>query len=86
MLQSNNPTPTSVERFTARATEARPVLYPFFIERYAESYVRELDAFLDALESNQPASPSFEDGRRALMLADAAADSARHGRAVPVTF
>ena len=86
MLQSNNPTPTTVERYTASATAAAPVLYPFFIERYAESYVRELDAFLDALESNQPASPSFEDGRRALMLADAAADSARHGRAVPVTY
>lgn len=86
MLVSNNPTPTNVERYTSGATRARPVLYPFFIERYAESYVREIDAFVDALESKQPASPSFEDGRRALLLADAAADSARSGRSVAVKY
>ena len=86
MLVSNNPTPTNVERYTPGATAARPVLYPFFIERYAESYVREIDAFVDALESNEPASPSFEDGRRALLLADAAADSATSGRSVAVKY
>ena len=86
MLVSSNPTPTNVERYTAGATQARPVLYPFFIERYAESYVREIDAFVDALEANEPASPSFEDGRRALLLADAAANSARSGRSVAVKY
>lgn len=86
MLVSNNPTPTNVERYAASATQARPVLYPFFIERYAESYVREIDAFVDALESKEPTSPSFEDGRRALLLADAAAESARSGRSVAVKY
>lgn len=86
MLVSNNPTPTNVERHTSSATAARPVLYPFFIERYAESYVREIDAFVDALESSEPAAPSFEDGRRALLLADAAGDSARSGRSVAVRY
>ena len=86
MLVSSNPAPTSVERYTAAATQARPALYPFFIERYAESYVREIDAFVDALEANEPASPSFEDGRRALLLADAAANSARSGRSVAVKY
>lgn len=86
MLVSNNPTPTNVERYSSGATEARPVLYPFFIERYAESYVREIDAFVDALEANEPASPSFEDGRRALLLADAAADSASSGRSIAVKY
>lgn len=86
MLVSNNPTPTNVERFSSGATAARPVLYPFFIERYAESYVREIDAFVDALESHKPPSPSFEDGRRALLLADAAADSASSGRSIAVRY
>ena len=86
MLVSNNPTPTNVERYAASATQARPVLYPFFIERYAESYVREIDAFVDALESKEPTSPSFDDGRRALLLADAAAESARSGRSVAVKY
>lgn len=86
MLVSNNPTPTNVERYSSGATAARPVLYPFFIERYAESYVREIDAFVDALEANEPASPSFEDGRRALLLADAAADSASSGRSIAVRY
>lgn len=86
MLVSNNPTPTNVERYSSGATAARPVLYPFFIERYAESYLREIDAFVDALESKEPPSPSFEDGRRALLLADAAADSASSGRSIAVKY
>ena len=84
MLVSENPTVTNVSRFTGTATSARDRLYHFFIERYAESYVLEIDAFVDAIESGVSPSPSFDDGRRALVLADAAAESAATGRTVRV--
>ena len=85
MLISANPTRTNVERYTADGTAARDRLHPFFIERYQESYVREIDAFVDAVENGVPPTPGFDDGRRALLLADAAEESARTGRAVRVS-
>ncbi len=84
MLVSENPAATHLVRHTARATSARDRLHHFFIERYAESYVREIDAFVDAVEAGVVPSPSFEDGRRALLAANAAVESAASGRTVRV--
>ena len=84
MLVSANPPATNVERFTDRGTAARDRLHHFFIERYAESYVRETHAFVNALNSGTPASPGFEDGRQALVIANAAIEAAASGRSVPI--
>jgi myo-inositol 2-dehydrogenase/D-chiro-inositol 1-dehydrogenase len=46
--------------------------------------VLELDEFIEALESGRPCTPSFEDGRRALLLANAAYESIRSGRVAHV--
>jgi myo-inositol 2-dehydrogenase/D-chiro-inositol 1-dehydrogenase len=54
----------------------------FFIERYAAAYRAELDHFAACIAEGKPPSPSGEDGRRALALADAAVESLRSGRAV----
>jgi myo-inositol 2-dehydrogenase / D-chiro-inositol 1-dehydrogenase len=54
----------------------------FFIERYAAAYQAELDHFAECLQTGKAPSPSGEDGRRALALADAAVESLRTGRAV----
>lgn len=84
MLVSENPTPTQLVRHTADATSARARLHHFFIERYAESYVREIDAFVDAVEAGVMPSPSFDDGRRALLVANAALESAASGSTVRI--
>ena len=84
MLISANPAMTNLERYSSASTGAKERLHHFFIERYAESYVREIDAFVDAVEGGRAPSPSFEDGRRALMLADAAVESAKSGRTVQI--
>lgn len=52
----------------------------FFIERYAGAYLAELEHFADCLGAGAAPSPSGEDGRRALALADAANESASSGR------
>ena len=84
MLISNNLRPTSVERFTKDNAGMRDPFMHFFLERYRESYVLELDDFIDAVEGGREPSVTFEDGRRALLLADAAARSHATGQPVRV--
>jgi myo-inositol 2-dehydrogenase/D-chiro-inositol 1-dehydrogenase len=55
---------------------------PFFLERYAEAYRRELDHFIRAVADGTAPLVGGEDGVRALALADAAVKSQRTGRAV----
>jgi len=81
MLISNNRQPTTLERFTADGVRRDPLLR-FFTERYAESYALELDAFIEAISAGRASSIGFEDGRRALAIADAAVASANSGAAV----
>jgi myo-inositol 2-dehydrogenase/D-chiro-inositol 1-dehydrogenase len=82
MLMNDNLRPTTLRRYSAQTTEVREPLLNFFLERYADSYRRELDAFVDAVLDGKPVPVTGEDGRRALMLADAALESASSGKAV----
>ena len=84
MLVSANPTRTSIELYTEDGTAARDRLHHFFIERYQESYLRQIGVFVDAVEGGVQPNPGFDDGRRALLIADAVVESARSGRAVQV--
>jgi myo-inositol 2-dehydrogenase/D-chiro-inositol 1-dehydrogenase len=81
MLISRNRQPTTLERYDAAGIRSDPLLR-FFIDRYADSYSRELDDFVDAVERQRPPSIGLDDGRRALVLADAAVASAKSGKAV----
>jgi myo-inositol 2-dehydrogenase/D-chiro-inositol 1-dehydrogenase len=82
-LMAGNRTPTTVELANATNVSADKPMY-FFLERYAEAYRAELDAFVAAALGEAPASPSGEDGLRAQILADAATEAARSGRPVRV--
>jgi myo-inositol 2-dehydrogenase/D-chiro-inositol 1-dehydrogenase len=86
MLHTENHRATSLRRSTAGATEAQEPLLHFFVERYAESYVRELDAFITSIETGRTPPVTAEDGRRALVLADAALESHRTGRTVTLDW
>jgi myo-inositol 2-dehydrogenase / D-chiro-inositol 1-dehydrogenase len=55
---------------------------PFFLERYAEAYRRELDHFIGAVADGTAPMVGGDDGIRGLALADAAAKSYRTGRPV----
>lgn len=82
MLQTVNQPESGLLRFAAGATAAQPPLKHFFLERYAESFRHELDDFLDAIEAGRQPSVTGEDGRRALLLADAAQRAATTGTVV----
>jgi len=54
----------------------------FFMERYTESYLREMQAFVDSLRSGTPAPVTGQDGFMAVKIALAAAKSASENRPV----
>lgn len=84
MLLNDNLRPTTVRRYDANATEVREPLLNFFLERYAQAYVAELDAFLFAVSNGSPMPVTPRDGRAALRLADCALESAKTGKVVHV--
>jgi myo-inositol 2-dehydrogenase/D-chiro-inositol 1-dehydrogenase len=84
MVSSDNPRPTAAVRYGAKATAVRDPLFGFFIDRYRDAYVAQLADFIDAVENKRPTSFTFEDGRRAQILADAALESLRTGRTVRI--
>ena len=65
-------------------TENAPPYLNFFLDRYRDAYRAELDHLVTCVEQGRPPSPGFADGRAALVLADAANESLKTGRAVQV--
>ena len=84
MLISTNRQPTTLERWGKDGIRRDPLMH-FFIDRYAESYRRELDAFVQALDTGTAPSIGIDDGRRALMIAEAAVRSAKTGAPVALS-
>lgn len=82
MLQTANQMESGLLRTTAEGANQQDRLKLFFLERYAESFRIELDDFLDAVETGGQPSVSGEDGRKALILANAAQESSETGRAI----
>lgn len=78
MVQSENQSQSQVRVYGKDAVTSDP-LKNFFIDRYAEAYVREIDAFLDAIEGKTVSYPTLKDGREALALSMDALRSARTG-------
>ena len=82
-LMAGNVQPTTVELANATSVSTDKPLH-FFLERYAEAYVHEMDAFISAVTKRTPMPVGAEDGRRALMLAETALASLKSGRAETV--
>ncbi len=82
-LIAGNVQPTTVELANAASVSADKPLH-FFLQRYAEAYEREMDAFVSAVTKNTPVPVGAEDGRRALVLAETALVSLASGRAEKV--
>jgi myo-inositol 2-dehydrogenase / D-chiro-inositol 1-dehydrogenase len=85
MLQAGNRRATSVEHSDAERTAARDPVLNFFLERYADAYRAELEAFIEAVEEGRPMRPDFSDGLEALRLAAAAEESLRSQQVVDLS-
>ncbi|MCT7373810.1 inositol 2-dehydrogenase [Chelativorans salis] len=83
-ISAENQRPVSIEIATGEGF-TRPPLHDFFMTRYTEAYAAEMAAFIEAIGGGKTASPSGDDGLKALALADAAYRSLKEGRAVKVS-
>ena len=84
MVEAANWRQTTVRRWVEQGVlEDRPP--DFFLERYREAYVRELEHFFLAIrDDDTPLLVGPHDGRQALALAEAAARAVATGRTVQV--
>ncbi len=81
LVASENPHEHSALRRDASGTRLAPLPY-FFLERYATSYARQWDAFVEAVRSGAEPPTTGADGRAALVLALAARRSLLEHRPV----
>jgi myo-inositol 2-dehydrogenase / D-chiro-inositol 1-dehydrogenase len=84
MVRAENRKPHELQRFGAKATEVAEPYLNFFIERYTEAYDAEIAAFVASVRDKAPVQASFDDGYRALVLAEAALASVKSGASVKV--
>lgn len=83
MVGAENQRPVSIEVANGSGY-TRPPLHDFFMTRYIDAYANEIATFIAAMGKGGKASPSGQDGLAALLLADAALESAKTGKAVTV--
>jgi myo-inositol 2-dehydrogenase/D-chiro-inositol 1-dehydrogenase len=83
MVSADNVRETTVEVAGADGYRRDPLLN-FFMTRYTAAYGAEIGAFVAAVESGGALAPSGDDGLRALVIADAAVESLKSGKAVAI--
>ncbi|GAB3757059.1 inositol 2-dehydrogenase [Zhihengliuella somnathii] len=86
MLQVGNAPANLVSVSNATALEARPSNHEFFLDRYAAAYAGELAEFVRLARGESSTCPTFDDGRAALLLADAAQRSSVDGGPVRIAL
>ncbi len=82
-LMAGNRIVNTVELADGAAVSTEKPVY-FFLERYADAYKAELAAFVEAVTKKKPMPVGAEDGRQAIVLAEAAAKSLKSGRPVRI--
>ena len=86
MLISGNKNENETQTFTKNSTSQKKPLLNFFIDRYVDAYKLQLDELASyTIKRKQPIS-SFEDGRRALIIANAASASLKGKKQIRIRF
>jgi len=83
MVAAENEHPVRIEVATADGY-TRPPLHDFFMTRYIAAYANEINAFVAALGGETGGIPTGIDGLNALLIAEAALESATTGRTVTI--
>ncbi|MEY4262985.1 MAG: hypothetical protein RLY88_693 [Actinomycetota bacterium] len=83
-LLATNVSPTTVKLYNNKTVEGRNPYMEQFLERYAFSYRRELALFIEGIQTGKNLNPTYEDGRAALLIADAATESAKTGKSIKI--
>lgn len=83
MLQIRNPYKTNVYRACKNGTLS-DVNLNFFMDRYEVSYMKEMEAFIDAIRHQRPMPVDGDQGIEAMVIAEAAYESLRGNRPVKI--
>ena len=86
MIISDNQTPTSIKKFNKDMTKAENPIYYFFHKRYDQAYKHQLNIFIDCIINKKPTHVNFEDGRIALIIANAAYESFQSGKFIKINY
>ena len=83
MAAAENEHPARIEVATAEGY-LRPPLHDFFMTRYIAAYANEINAFISAVGGAAGGIPTGIDGLNALLIAEAAQESAESGQLVTI--
>ena len=61
-------------------------LLNFFIARYEIAYQNQLEDFVNCITNKKPPTVNFEDGRKALIIANAAYESLEYKKSVKINY
>ena len=81
MACAENQRPVSIEVATQDGFR-KPALHDFFMTRYLDAYAAEIKSFIAAIANGSDNIPTGIDGLNALLIAEAALESAKTGRAI----
>ena len=82
MAVSENKTEHNTRVYADDYTGKAAPLLNFFIERYSQAFISEIDAFVDSVANGTQPPVGFEDGSEAILLAETAMLSVCEGRSV----
>jgi myo-inositol 2-dehydrogenase/D-chiro-inositol 1-dehydrogenase len=80
MTISDNRKPHEVKKFNIDYVDKKAPLLNFFIERYQEAYIHEITSFSEMVINKTKPVVGFEDGHKALILAETAYRSVKSGK------
>ena len=86
MVISNNQTPNSLERYTSNSTSSKDLIHFFFIERYQQAYRDQFNSFVETIKTNSKPKVTFEDGRKALIIANAAYEAFENKKTIDINY
>ena len=86
MIVSGNRRDNESEKFLESKTAIKRPLLNFFIDRYEEAYKLQLDDLIDLVQKGKNPRASFEEGRKAIIIANAAYKSLKLNKVVKINF
>ncbi|WP_038194683.1 Gfo/Idh/MocA family oxidoreductase [Vibrio nigripulchritudo] len=86
MVQTTNQTETELISSNANSYCRSSILKHFFLERYQQSFVIQVDNFIQSLNNNAPTPTTIKDGLDALLIAQACQKSSEVNRWVSLKY
>ncbi len=86
MLVSNNISENNVQTFDKNSSFKKNPINYFFIERYKDAYKLQFDDFVRSIMKNIKPKVTFDDGRKALVIANSATESLKYNKLVRIKF